>query len=261
MEIAALAMLKSSSTLQNIWINRTSHRVMGMLWGSGESVRNHFSLEKQNAVLAEENARLNNELRRYQQMEAEDVERSFSPFSTRGFHYTPATIVKISRNTAHNYIILNRGSIDGVKPHSGIITAQGVVGIVDAVDKHYSYGLTLMNSNVSVSARVGDTGIVGPLIWDGHNSNGANMKDIPLHFTVSPGDTIYTSGFSTIFPPDIPIGVAGQSKIYDGSSQQVSVTLFQDFSALKYVTVVDNPDRSEILELEAMDSENKEDRK
>ena len=129
-----------------------------------------------------------------------------------------------------------------------------MVGIVDAVDRHYSYGLTLMNNNVSVSSRVGDTGIVGPLIWDGRKSNGAILKDIPLHYTVQPGDTVYTSGFSIIFPPDIPIGIAGQSKIADGSSQQVAVTMFQDFSALRYVTIVENPDRSEIYELESKEN-------
>lgn len=256
LEIAAFALLSRSSTLQNIWINRASHRVMGSLWSGGESIRNHFSLEKQNAILSEENVRLNNELKRYSQIDAQRREEGAAPVDlTAGFKYIPATIVKVSRNTAHNYIILNKGSEDGVVPHSGIITPQGVVGIVDAVDKHYSYGLTLMNNNVSVSSRVGDTGIVGPLVWDGRNSNGAYLKDIPLHYTVQPGDTIYTSGFSIIFPPDIPIGIAGQSKIADGSTQQVGVTLFQDFSALRYVTVVENPARSEIFALESKEEE------
>ena len=258
LEIAAFALLSRSSTLQNIWLNRASHRVMGSLWSSGESIRNHFSLEKQNAILSEENVRLNNELKRYSQIDAQRREEAAAPVDlTAGFKYIPATIVKVSRNTAHNYIILNKGSEDGVVPHSGIITPQGVVGIVDAVDKHYSYGMTLMNNNVSVSSRVGDTGIVGPLVWDGRNSNGAYLKDIPLHYTVQPGDTIYTSGFSIIFPPDIPIGIAGQSKIADGSTQQVGVTLFQDFSALRYVTVVENPARAEIFALESKEEEEK----
>lgn len=258
LEIAAFALLSKSSTLQNIWINRASHRVMRSLWSSGETLRNHFSLDKQNSMLAEENARLNNQLKYYKRMEALQDEAASGPSDPlEGFRYTPATIVKVSRNTAHNYIILNKGSEDGVLPHSGIITPQGVVGIIKAVDKHYSYGLTLMNNSISVSSRVGDTGIVGPLIWDGRNSNGAYLKDIPLHYSVQPGDTIYTSGFSIIFPPDIPVGIAGQTKIADGAAQQVSVTLFQDFSALRYVTIVENPDRTEIYALEAKEEEDR----
>lgn len=256
LEIAALTLLGKSAPLQDIWINRASHRVMGALWGSGETLRNHFSLEKQNLVLAEENARLNNELREYKLRDAENLENAASlTGADGGFLYTPATIVKISRNTAHNYIILNKGSEDGIRPHSGIITPQGVVGIVDAVGRHHSYGLTLMNTNISVSSRVGDTGIVGPLVWDGQDSNGAYLKDIPLHYTVSPGDTIFTSGFSIIFPPDIPVGIAGTSKIANGSTQQVNVTLFQDFSSLRYVTVAENLDRAEIFALEEQKKE------
>lgn len=251
LEIAALTLLSRSAALQNIWINRASHRVMGAFWSSGETLRNHFSLEKQNQQLADENAALNEQLRYYRSLDTLDIDFDALPEKlSRMFKYTPATIVKVSRNTAHNYIILNKGSEDGIRPHSGIITSRGVVGIVDAVGKHHAYGLTLMNTNISVSSRVGDTGIVGPLVWDGRSSNGAYLKDIPLHYTVNPGDTIYTSGFSIIFPPDIPVGVAGTSKISDGSSQQVNVTLFQDFSSLRYVSVVENPDRAEIFELE-----------
>ena len=259
LEVAAVAMLTKSAPLQNIWINRASHRVMASLWGSGETLRNHFSMEKQNAILSEENARLNNILKYYEGQEdlLHEIDAS-SIIKAKGFTYTPATIVKVSRNTAHNYIILNKGSEDGIHPHSGIITPQGVVGIVDAVGKHHAYGLTLMNSNISVSSRVGDTGIVGPLVWDGRESNSAFLKDIPLHYTVNPGDTIYTSGFSIIFPPDIPIGVAGTSKIADGSTQQVNVTLFQDFSSLRYVTVAENLERAEILALEEEKEEDAE---
>ena len=256
LEVAAVAMLTKSAPLQNIWINRASHRVMASLWGSGETLRNHFSMEKQNAILSEENARLNNILKYYEGQEdlLHEIDAS-SIIKAKGFTYTPATIVKVSRNTAHNYIILNKGSEDGIRPHSGIITPQGVVGIVDAVGRHHSYGLTLMNTNISVSSRVGDTGIVGPLVWDGQDSNGAYLKDIPLHYTVSPGDTIFTSGFSIIFPPDIPVGIAGTSKIADGSTQQVNVTLFQDFSSLRYVTVAENLDRAEIFALEEQKKE------
>lgn len=259
LEIAAVSLLSKSAPLQNIWINRASHHVMGSLWGSGETLRNHFSLEKQNQMLAEENVRLTNELRAYKSQYADSLESVASlGRAAEGFNYTPATIIKVSRNTAHNYIILNKGSEDGIHPHSGIITPQGVVGIVDAVGKHHAYGLTLMNSNISVSSRVGDTGIVGPLVWDGRESNSAFLKDIPLHYTVNPGDTIYTSGFSIIFPPDIPIGVAGTSKIADGSTQQVNVTLFQDFSSLRYVTVAENLERAEILALEEEKEEDAE---
>ena len=250
LEIAALGMLKNSSTLQNIWINRLSHLVMGKLWGSGDSIRNYFSLEKQNEELFQENFRLNEEIRKYRQAEESSAEAANVVTPSPTFVYIPATVTKISRNSAHNYIILNKGTEDGVKPYSGIITPKGVVGIISAVDSHYSYGLTLMNPNISVSCRVSLDGAVGPLVWSGRRPDKAILKDLPLHFDIEPGDTVRTSGFSSIFPPDIPVGITGSTSVADGSTNVTEVTLFEDFSALRYVTIVENPKRDEISSLE-----------
>ena len=244
--------MSRSSTLQDIWFNRMSHRVMGALWGGTETIRNHFNLQKQNDQLREENFRLSEELRALKDAgemlteEAELVKGSGSRFT-----YIPATVVKLSKNSSHNYIILNKGSEDGVTPQCGIITGEGVVGVVSAVGKHYSYGLTLMNPNLSISSRVGDSGVTAPLVWDGLSSNGAKLSDIAPHLSIEPGDTVRTSGFSTIFPAGIPIGTTGKTSHVDGSTIQVDVTMFQDFSNIHYVTIVRNLDRSEIEELEA----------
>ena len=250
MEIAAVAMLKSSSALQDVWINRASHRVVGSLWSGGESIRNHFSLAKQNDALMQENFELKERIRDFELYQEATVEATLSASGDRRFVYIPATVVKMSRNSMHNYIILNKGSEDGVTAHCGIITGKGVVGIVSAVDKHYSYGLTLMNTNVSVSSRVESSGMVSPLVWDGVNSNQGVLKDIPLHYTIEPGDTVVTSGFSNIFPADIPVGITGETEIVYGSTSQTAVTLFQDFGALRYVTIVKNPARDEVSALE-----------
>ena len=156
----------------------------------------------------------------------------------------------MSRNSAHNYIILNKGSEDGVVPQSGIITERGVVGIISSVGKHYSYGLTLMNGNVTVSAKIGSSGINAPMRWDGLSSSGARLLDIAPHHSISPGDTVRTSGFSNIFPAGIPIGVSTGTNLVDGSTISVDVKLFQDFSNVHYVTIVENRDKAEIEALE-----------
>lgn len=252
MEIAALAILSKSSSLANIWITRASHRTMAAVWGGFENVRNIFNLSEQNEVLLEQNIRLTEELQKYKAAEEAATEVSSSAEAKSStFRYIPATIVKISTNTAHNHIILNKGSEDGVKPDCGIISADGVIGIIKAVGRHYSYGLTLMNANVSIGGRIKGKGYLAPVVWDGRSTNGAYMKDMPLHHVVAPGDTIVTSGFSTIFPPDVPVGVAGESTMVDGSVYNITVTLFQDFSRLKYVSIVENLEKADIQALEA----------
>jgi len=264
MEIAAFNMLVNNGELQDIWVARVSHKIMANVWGKTESVKYYFSLKKQNELLAQENFQINEELRAYKTAEAiktnEERMNLDSLKEVDGFKYTHATIVKNSRNKQHNYIIIDKGSADGIGSHAGIISSHGVIGIIDVVGKHYSYALSLMNSEVSVSARLNEEGAVGPLIWDGRSTNGAVLKEIPLQYKFEPGDTVWTSGYSSIFPADIPLGITGESKIVNGATNEIQVTLFQDFSALRYVTVVNNTGLDEISALEESQNKTKEEK-
>ena len=246
LEVASFLMFSNSSKIQKLWIASLSHSFMIKTWGTSQSASNYLSLKKQNDELALENSYLRKELLNWQQAAmAEDS--TFRPDTAgNGFRYTPSTIIKASTNTQHNYLIIDKGSEDGIKENSGIITSKGVVGIVDAVSKHYSYAISFLNTDLNISARLGKEGAVGPLAWDGKSTDGAILKEIPLQYKFAPGDTVYTSGYSTIFPPDIPIGVTGKSKIINGATNEIHVTLFQNQSALRYVTVIENTNAGEI---------------
>ena len=178
LEIAALNMLKNNSEMQSLWLSRMSHTFMAKVWGGSDNLRHYFSLNKENERLAKENAILNQQLKEYRDREDQAYSDSLTAeIQAYGdFVFSPATIVKISRNKQHNYFIINKGSEDGIRPQSGIITNSGVVGIIDAVDKHYSYGLSFMNSDISVSSRIGKEGAVGPLSWDGVSVDKAVLK-------------------------------------------------------------------------------------
>ena len=260
LEIAALSMLSRNGELQGLWLGRISHTFMAKVWGGSQSLKNYFSLKDENEKLAKENLELYEKLKRFTDAEMlarqDSISRAMNIYS--GFHFTSATIVKISRNKQHNYLILDKGSEDGIRPQSGIITTNGVVGIIDAVDKHYSYALSFMNPSVSVSARIGRDGRIGPLVWDGMSSHGAILKEIPLQEKYSPGDTIWTSGFSAIFPPDIPLGITGDSYVVNGTVNEIKVNLFEDFSSVRYVTIVENEGRDEIIALENLENEQNE---
>ena len=260
LEVAALSMVIRNGELQNIWISRLSHSVMNTLWGSSESVRGYFSLKGQNEALAQENYRLNLQVARMRQ--ALGMEESGLDVVGEGyageFRFIPAAIVKMSRNKQHNYLIVNKGYEDGVRAQSGIITSRGAIGIVEAVEKHYSYCISFMNSSFNVSARIGSQGVVGPLAWDGRSSNKAILREIPLQTVFAQGDTVFTSGYSSIFPPDIPLGIITGSGIQDGTMYEIYVTLLEDQAALRYVTIVDHTGRDEIIPLEQMEEEKKD---
>ena len=250
LEIAMLHLVTNNADLQRIWVARGSHAFMGTVWGASESVRNYFTLSAENKRLVQENDELLQQLakaqHRLRQARIDTTQTDIHP----GYTLTPAEVVKISRNKQHNYLILNRGFEDGIQEKSGVVTSHGVVGIVDAVSEHHAFALSLQNHDISISARIGEEGGSGILVWDGIHSNGALLKEIPLQYHYQPGDTVYTSGHSLLFPPDIPLGVAGDSRVVNGATREVSVQLFQDFSAIRYVTVVHNRALQEIEEFE-----------
>lgn len=260
MEIAAVSMLKNAGELQDIWISKVAHGFSAKVWGACDNIRHYFSLNKENADLAAENFMLSERLKYYEAAEKSEKIQALSDslHIGTGFDAIPAGIVKISRNKQHNYFIINKGYEDGVTPQSAVITSSGVVGIIDAVDKHYSYGLSFMNSGVNISARLGDEGAVGPLTWDGISKDGAILKELPLQYKFEKGDTVWTSGFSSLFPADIPLGITGASKVVNGAVNEIEIKLFQDFSTLKYVTVVTNNGREEITYLENLEGDGEE---
>ena len=254
LEIAALAMLSSSGTLQQMWFARGSHSFKSAVWGTTQRVRDYFHLRKENDSLALENHHLRARLALMEETLQEsglqtpdaDMKRS------RGFTYIPANIVKISNNTQHNYMIIGKGAEDGVVQGAGVITGKGAVGIIDAVSEHYSYARSFKNHEMSISARLGRSGAVGPLSWDGRSSSGAILTEIPHHVEFQPGDTVYTSGYSSIFPADIPLGTAGDATIVNGATYEIKIRLFEDFGALRHVTIVENLGSEEMKALEAL---------
>ena len=248
LEIASLQLIAHNAPLQRVWVARGAHYIMGKAWGATQGVKAYFSLSGINRQLAQENF----ELRQQLELAREQLRRvhadSLGAPPQPGFTMVNAEIVKISRNKQHNYLILNRGFEDGIREKSGIITHNGVVGIVESVSAHFSFAYSFQNSDISISARLGTEGGTGLLVWDGIHSNGGILKELPLQYHFQPGDTVYTSGHSLMFPPDIPLGLAGSSRVVNGATHEITVTLFQDFSAIRYATVVHSNDFDEIEE-------------
>ena len=253
LEIAALGMLRHGDSLQDLFISRAAHGFLGYFWGVSENIADYASLRTENRHLAEEILRLTETITRLEEEAAAAASRDSADYTSawRGkYEFIPAEVIKNSVNKQHNYLIIGKGSDDGVRPQTGIITSRGVIGIVDAVSRHYSYAISFLNSDSSISARIGKDGATGPMAWDGKGSGNALLREIPLQVKFEEGDTVYTSGFSTIFPPDIPIGRITGSRIVNGATFEIKVSLFQDFSSVRHVCLVRNRDLDEIMSLE-----------
>lgn len=245
-------MLKNNGTIQGMWMSRGAQNVIGFLWGGSQDIGDYFSLKRKNDELARENFELRLRLEQIMAMHPEDAAENHAfPENTAGeYRFIHAEISKISNNSQHNYMIIDKGYEDGVTEGSGVITGKGAVGVIDAVSRKHSYARSFKNHEMNISARLGKKGAVGPLTWNGRTSDGAILKEIPHHVEFEKGDTVFTSGYSSIFPADIPLGYIGESRIVNGATYEIEITLFEDFGALRYVTIVDNLGKEEMKELE-----------
>lgn len=258
LEAVALMLMANDSIVQNIRIKGAVAFFSEQVYNLRSGVSYYFSLKSVNDQLSKENTRLLNQLSYYRTLaEATDSSGMAGADSalraekgdSSDFFYIPAKIVGNSTNHLHNYIILNRGSKDGIREDMGVISAEGVVGVVRSVSDNYAYVISLLNVNQAVSAKIVSSGSYGPLSWDGRSEQIAILSEIPQHIPVIIGDTVVTSGLSAIFPPDIPLGRIKRSKIVNGSHHEIEVRLFQDFRRLHFVNVVVNNNRDELNRL------------
>jgi rod shape-determining protein MreC len=147
-----------------------------------------------------------------------------------------------------NYFLLNKGKKQGIEKNSGVVDDLGLVGIVAEISENYSTGLSLLHSQIKISATIGQSGYFGTLIWDGRNPRRMLLEDIPTHATVEVGDTIYTSGYSIIFPSGLVIGIVEDidREGKDFYFQRIGVRLINDLAKVKNVYMVKNPDKVEL---------------
>jgi rod shape-determining protein MreC len=251
LEGISVLLITNNSIIQKYRIMGVARSVQSFFWRQGESVRYFLNFKKENQLLEAENRLLKeriSSLMKY--LDDVSTEEAITRASSTGdYSFIPATIIKNSANKQHNYIILNVGSNNGVEEGMGVITSWGIVGIVEAVSPRISYVSSFLNTSQSISAKIVSNGVFGPMVWTGVG-NRAVVREIPIHTEVYLGDTISTSGYSAIFPPDIPIGVVTSVDEVNGVALDIGVELFQNFRALRLVDVVINNYGKEIKMIE-----------
>lgn len=213
-------------------------------------LNSYFGLKEQNAVLAHENVQLKNLLEQYRKREISRPDTIKDTLRQPKYSYFEAKVINNSVNKQYNYITLDKGSDDGVRPEMGVISAQGIVGVVQGVSKHFATVISVLNLDFKVSAKIKKNDFFGQLHWDGISDSYCTLTDIPQHVKFGKGDTIVTTGFSSIFPNDITIGTVESFDIKGGNFFTIKVKLFNEFRKLNYVTIVDDIFKEERKSLE-----------
>lgn len=251
LEFISLTFIIRYNNFHQVKALNSSNIVSGVIYEKYRSVIEYFGLGKINEDLARENAYLRQQL---QAVLLADIDRKISlQIGENELTAISAKVINNSVNKAYNYITLNKGSKDGIKPDMGIICNDGVVGMIFNVSEHYSYALSLLNGRWSVNAKLQSSNYYGTIRWEGETSGVVVLEEIPYHVKVDDGEMVVTSGYSSTFPEGVKVGTVIKTELKEGDSfQKIWVQLSTDFKNLVYVEVVEKVGKAEQLELEAI---------
>lgn len=252
-----LAFISLALTFNNLNFHKSkfvnsANFVTGGLYSTTSNISEYWGLKSENALLAEENTRLKNQLEK-------NLSIPFSIDSTvidtlkymQKYTYTTAKIINNNYANNFNFLTINKGKNQGISKEMAVINSKGIIGFTDNVTGEYARVQSILNRNSTINARLKNSNYFGSLGWDGIDYNIVQLSDIPRQAPLKIGDTIETGGMSSIFPEGIPVGTVSKINKGNTADNKVDVTLFNDMSNLGYVSVVKNLHKVEINALEA----------
>ena len=241
----------------------SSNRLVGMVYESMNHITGYFHLKTINDDLVQKNVELELQIEHLRET-LSDLTKDSTEFerlkkeALAGYDIYKAKVINNSLTRTDNYITIDKGESDGIRPEMGVIDGNGVVGIVFLTSANYSIVIPVLNSKSSISCKIKRSDYFGFLKWDGGSSKFATVRDMPRHSLFSLGDTIVTSGHSAVFPGGIPIGIVeDMTDSHDGLSYLLKVKLFTDFGKLNDVRIIAQKGQEEQLELEKQLNKNK----
>lgn len=199
-------------------------------------------LRQRNAELEAEVARLQTEIITLQQQIAETrLLSSLVDFARVNpeYRYLGAAVISRDPSPFLQYVIINRGSDDGLRRGMPVVTAQGLVGRIAAVTAGAARVQLITDASSTINIRLDPSRAQG--IMQGQVTGEVSLDMIPRQAEVASGELVLTSGLGGNYPPDILIGqvVSVRSRETD-LFQRAAVQPVVDFSGLEIVLVITN---------------------
>lgn len=179
-----------------------------------------------------------------------EVEEFLDSTSTQRFSYLSTSIVNRTAYSPNNTFVIDRGADFGVEPGQGVVDENGLLGIIDQVTPRHARAISILHGASRISAGLKD-GTFGTLRWDGQDPRRVTVTNILDYIEVAQGDTVYTTGYSNVFPTDQIIGIVEAKEIQPGTGHQsLSVILNNDPLRARHAYVVQDLFKEELLNLQ-----------
>ena len=241
LQIISLSFVVQSNSYQSAVYFNSANRVSGRVLLLIDNVYSYFRLQSINEQLAKENAALRQVLTAKRNIQEQAIPGQSVYLRNHAFQFKSARVINNSTNRFNNYLTLDKGYEDSIRPGMGVVSPLGVVGKVNACSNHFSTVISLLHGKWAVSAQIERGNIDGIVKWDGKNPRYAQMLYVGRHHNLKINDTIVTSGFNSVYPKGITIGKVKEIAMDQGKPfYKIKVLLSTDFSKLSYVYIIEN---------------------
>lgn len=243
LEVLCIMLLVNNLPYQKRKLVSFGNALSGRFFKTKFNLSNYFHLKEENNLLVNYNALLMS----YLYIDSTYNDSLAIDTNLWDYKFIPANVIDNNIYDVNNYLIIDKGKKDGIRKDMGVVCENGIVGKIANVSNNYSSVISMLHSYSVVSARFLDNQHIANVSWGNRDYRFGTLKDIPLHLNPKKGDTIVTSGFSNIYPPDMMIGtveemIENNSKDFNTAKIRFST----NFSTLRHVYIIDNLNLIEI---------------
>lgn len=247
-ELIALSLLFNNSLYHKLIRTSYSNLLLGKIHVVSSQARSYLALREENRKLTEQLAIAELNYLSLKQQVAYAVADTIKPRleiseqEPTPYSFITATVLSSSTHQRRNIIFLDKGRRDGVNERMGVVGNSGVAGIIASVEDRYSIMIPLLNPDLRLSCSLKRTSYTGTLSWNDPGEPYARLQELSRHASYQKGDTLVTSGYSSVFPPGLFVGtIVTPSQPADQLTTSSGVPLVQlgvDFDRLQFVYII-----------------------
>ncbi len=246
--LLSLLFIYNQSPFHGFSLEKYGFYFSSKLFSTSKNISAYFNLKDVNKKLTEENEQLKNF-----ELKENDVllyPEALSQKKRFPFRVVKAHVIKNSFQNQRNFLILDVGEKDGIQPEMGVISANGILGIVHSVSENYANVISILHQDLKVNVRTMSSPAFGSLHWSGQSPTEFRIEDVVSNAKIAIGDTVITGGMSSYFPLGIPLGKITQLEKNEGSGYYaIDLSLFSDPSQVYNAYVIENKDFKELQSL------------
>ena len=257
LQVLSIFLIVQYSKYHQAMFGNSANRITGKVNEQYNKIEYYFQLKRTNDSLLKANEILYNKLASNFNLpdsgskQVIDTIKIDSIVQYRKFNYLSAKVVANSITSQSNFVVLQSTNATQMRVGMGIVDPNNsVVGAITEINGEFIVVMSLLHKDSRISGKLLKTGETGTVLWDGKHPNLVTLSGIPKSTKVAKGDSVITSGFSTIFPKGILIGRIDEVFLEKSTNNfKIVVHTAANFHNLEYAYAINNSQQPVIDQL------------